>query len=537
MSLPNSLSSLVADHCTLEVSCIDRVYMNVYVPTLQREPCIVGFFCSYKGAKFASSALMEPISKAFIGAIEKFTAANSVPLITFASGQRKDDVAKQYLVDFTGAEGVLFVGKAQEKTPVFRTISKRNPVTGNSYPWLIRSKAMVNHYYFYCVDRDFGPFFLKYGSYFPYNAKLCINGHEYVKRQLGKEGIQFQALDNGIASCDNPARLQQICDSLSADKIEALLAKWQHILPIPFTEEDRTAGYDYAISVLQIELSLTQVLDKPDYGRIYFEQAIRENLDIGRPDNVQLIFDRRINKRTPGRFRTRIVTKDVIPSLHVDYKNTRIKQYHKEGRALRTETTINNTRDFEIGKRLTNANLAALRQIGFRANQRLLDVQRLSFNPAVGEEAIQTMQKPLVVNGVRTSAMPFADDHAQALLQCLSQYRLHPNGFANKELRKCLAPLLAKHPDEITQGQMTYDLRRLRLRQIIERIPKTHRYRVTDKGLRIALFYTHVYSRTLRPGLSAALTADLDQKQSLVRAFNSLQKAMDNHCAKFKLAA
>ena len=183
----------------------------------------------------------------------------------------------------------------------------------------MRTTAIVNHYYFYGIDEDFGPFFLKFCTYFPYNAKLCINGHEYVKRQLAKEGIPFEALDNGVLSCANPTRLQQLCDGLSAHKIDVLLRKWLTRIPHPFTPEDRTAGYRYDISILQAESSLTQVLDRPSTGRVFFEEVIRENLDIGRPDHVQLIFERRITKQTPGRFRTRVITEGVTPSLHIDY--------------------------------------------------------------------------------------------------------------------------------------------------------------------------------------------------------------------------
>src|SRR5262249_29668637 len=236
----------------------------------------------------------------------------------------------------------------------------------------------------YCVDRDFGPFFLKFCSYFPYNAKLCLNGHEYLKRQLAKEGIAFAALDNGILSCADPQRMQQIADGLDAAKIDALLRKWLARLPHPFTALDRQAGYRYDVSILQAEFALTQVLDRPLTGRVFFEEVIRENLDIGRPDCVQLIFQRRVTKRTPGRFRTRVLTEGVTPTLHIDYKKTRLKQYHKEGRALRTETTINDTRDLKIGKRLKN--LPALREVGFGANRRLLDVETISHDCAVGAE-------------------------------------------------------------------------------------------------------------------------------------------------------
>jgi hypothetical protein len=245
---------------------------------------------------------------------------------------------------------MLFIGKAQEKTPVFRTERRRNEKTGATYPWLVRSTAMVNHFYVYCVDRDFGPFFLKFSTYFPYHAKLCLNGHEYAKRQLEQKEIEFEALDNGVLRCEEPKRLQTICDGLSADKIDALLRKWLRKLPHPFTAADRRAGYRYQLSILQAEFSLTQVLDRPVTGRVFFEQVIRENLDLGRPGQVQLIFDRRVSRRTPGRFRPRVITDGVVPSLHVDYKKTRIKQYHQEGRALRTETTINDTRDLVSAK-------------------------------------------------------------------------------------------------------------------------------------------------------------------------------------------
>jgi hypothetical protein len=104
----------------------------------------------------------------------------------------------------TREEGVVFIGKAQEKTPVFRTERRRSPTTGRPYPWIVRRSAMVNNYYIYAVDRDFGPFFLKFCSYFPFNAKLCLNGHEYAKRQLTQQGIAFEALDNGILSCADP---------------------------------------------------------------------------------------------------------------------------------------------------------------------------------------------------------------------------------------------------------------------------------------------------------------------------------------------
>ena len=118
--------------------------------------------------------------------IHRFAADEGVDLVSFVKGERKDDVAHQYLAASDGTEGVLFVGRAQERTPVFRTEKRRNPLTGATYPWIVRDSAMVNHFYFYCLDDDFGPFFLKFCTYFPYNAKLCINGNEWAKCQAEK---------------------------------------------------------------------------------------------------------------------------------------------------------------------------------------------------------------------------------------------------------------------------------------------------------------------------------------------------------------
>jgi hypothetical protein len=307
------------------------------------------------------------------------------------------------------------------------------------------------------------------------------------------------------------------------------------LLPHPFSARDRQAGYRYQLSILQIELSLTQVLDRPVSGRIFFEEVIRENLDAGRPKQIQLIFDRRVTRSTPGPFRTRIITDGVIPSLHIDYKGTRIKQYHKEGRALRTETTINNTRDFYIGKNLRN--LPALRKIGFQANRRLLHVEQISHDCLLSEEIFQKVNHPLQIDSQRTSGLRFADPQVQALWNALLLFQLLPTGFSNRNLRENLAPLLGQQPHELTQGRMTYQLRRLRLHGMIQRIPKSHRYRLTPIGLRTAWFFTRTYSRILRPGLGNVLPQLSCSNTPLRRCFDKLDQEVKSWVQKAKLAA
>ena len=253
-------------------------------------------------------------------------------------------------------------------------------------------------------------------------------------------------------------------------------------MPHPYRPDDLAAGYRYELSILQAEFSLTQVLDFPRIGRQFFEEVIRENLDIGRPDQVQLIFNRRVTKRTPGHFRTRVLTEGVVPSLYAQYKHTKIKQYHKEGRALRTETTISNTYDFAIGRKLCNL---PAREIGFSANRRLLNVQTLSHDCSIGKEKFNAVIQPVVKEKQRASALHFGDPRVPALMYALSLFELLPEGFRNADLRVKVAELLNQNPDLYPQGRMTYD----QLHGLIERQPHSNRYRVTQDGIRIILFF------------------------------------------------
>ncbi len=528
-----SLAEILREHVTLEVESIERMYLNVYIAKLQRESGASWFLKEQRKYPVASSAAMAPISRAFVTAIESYAQKHQLPVLTFEKGQRKDDVVAPCIKRAAGQEGIVLIGKAQEKTTTYRTLKGHGLRSQNRYPRLLRTTAMVNQYYFYGIDCDFGPFFLKFSSYFPYTAKFCLNGHEYLKRQLAQAGIAYEALDNGIRSCADAAQLPGLADGLSAEKIEGLVRKWLARVPQPFTAAERAAGYDYEMSILQAEFALTQVLDRPQTGRLFFEAAIRENLDLGRPEEVQLIFERRITRATPGRFRTRIITEGVTPAWHVDYKHSRIKQYHKEGQALRTETTINNTRDFYIGKQLKN--LPALRQIGFQANRRLLHVQSLSHNCLLGEDAFQQINQPQMVSGQRVAALRFTDPRVQALLSALVAFRLLPQGFANYELRALLAPLLGSAPDQFTPGQMTYHLRRLRLHGLIERIPKTHRYQVTEFGWRVAFFFTRTYARVIRPGLACIVPQAPPRNNSLRLRFDQLDLAMNDWIAQAHL--
>jgi hypothetical protein len=541
MTLPRSAADVLARHVVLELECIDRVYCNLYVPKLQRDLGVVGFIREHLGKPVASTAVLAERTGAFYAEVRAFAVASGVPVVDFRPGQRKDDVMREHLARFLAegrTEGVVLIGRAQEKVRVWAT-TRRRDAEGKPCPWIVRESRVVTQWYFYCHDACAGPFSLKYCGYFPYNAKLCCNGNEYAKCMAARAGTGFTPLDNGLAAVDDVAAVQAICDGFDEKAIWDLAAKWTGLLPCPYTADDAAAGYRYEASVIQAEFSLTQVLDKPVTGRIFFEQVIRDNLDIGRPDSAGLIFGRRIIRKgpraTPGQFRTRVLTEGVIPTLHVDYKHSKVKQYHKEGKALRTETTINDTRDLGIGKRLEN--LPALRAAGFQASRRLLRAERISHDPADGQAAIQQVCQPLTTQaGTRVAGLRLGDPRACALLAALCVFRLLPRGFANRDLRPIMAQLLGVPAESITPGKMTYDLRRLRAHGLIERVPGTFRYQVTDDGITRALFLTRLHDKFFRAGL-AALATPSGTRRDLAAASRAYTAAIDDLARQAGLAA
>ncbi len=196
-----------------------------------------------------------------------------------------------------------------------------------------RAERRVTCYYFYLWDIDFGPAFLKVCAYFPYPGKIWINGHEWAKRQASKLGVAFTALSNGFASSSEPQVLQAICDRLGPRTIGVFLERSWARLPLPLTAADRACGYWWECSMRQVEVSRTLVFDAPRSGRAFFEALVADNLDLGRPDTMELIFGRQVRSTTTGVFATRVVTRGVDVTINAFYKHSRIKQYFKEGRA------------------------------------------------------------------------------------------------------------------------------------------------------------------------------------------------------------
>jgi hypothetical protein len=499
--MPN-VAELIKGHVTLTVGCVDRPYLNAYVRRLQSSGGVVGFLAQ-RGHEIPSTALWGRITQGFTTALRSWCQRERIPWLAFPKGARKDDLVEPYRRRFLAGgrtEGVVLVGVAQERARG-RRVTKR--VRGREVHFdYAGTTVYVNHYYVYVLDREWGPAFVKVCGYCPYPLKLWLNGHEWAKRQLTKRGVAFVALDNGFITCDDPAALQAVCAALGGADVQAFLDRWLARLPLPLTAADAAAGFGHRLSVLQMEVSRTQVFDRPLHGREFFEEVIREDLDLGRPDRIQLLFARRVRRDTPSRFATRVLTDGVVPSLHVEYKRCHVKQYFKEGRALRTETTFNDP--YDVGVKRGLRNFADLRTLGQRINTRLLQLERVAHDCGLAAAQLTDVTQPTTTpDGQPAPGLKFGDPRVMALLQALCLFGLTPAGITNRRLRPLVAQLLAADPGAYTCRQMGYDLRRLARKGFIARVNGTLCYALTPYGRRTALFLTKAHARVLRPGLQA----------------------------------
>jgi hypothetical protein len=534
-------ASLLRDRTALTCRCIDRIFIQGFVPKLQS----VGQVCIYlhdvKGFPIPSSAAFGRIGNAYVRDIHRFAEEKGIPVVYFAKGQNKEELARRLLkaAPDDGKARILLLGIAQEKASVWRSWkAKGHEKAAHPHMEWGRQTAPVNHFYWYLWDPDWGLCFIKTNAYAPYPVWCWLNGHEWAKRRLARRGIGYRELDNGFWSCDKPHVLQRICDSLGPGAVKSFFWRWSAVLPSPFSQEDRRRGYVYEFAFRQLEISDTRVFDRPAAARGFFEAMIRDHLDIGRPDRVSITFDRRINRCTPGRFQTRVITRGVDPQISATYKSSKIKVYLKEGRALRAEVSVNDTYDFGIGRLVNRANWKALRSIGQSADSRLCDALASDAAPAPDVVTFQQVTRPSTTpDGLHAPGLRFGDPRVMATLAATCRFAHVFTGFSNHDLREAVASLLGC---DYTARQATYDLRRLSRKKVIARIPGTFRYQLTPFGREIAVFFTKTYGRVLTPGLALLdpdLPAEVAKRSRLALTWRDFDRALDDYLAAQMIAA
>jgi hypothetical protein len=534
-SVPVTVNDVLDGHVQLDLDCLDRVYLHGYLARLQVGGQVIQFL-NHRGYPVPSPACLQQIGDGFRRRVASFAQANHIPVVPLKAADRNIEVMKPYLdaAARSGRSQVAAIGVAQEPQRVF--ISRKRDTDPAKPPQFSFDKKdrRVTVYYFYLWDAGFGPAFIKVCTYCPWPAKIWVNGHERAKQQARKLGLGFTELSNGFAACDDPALLQRICDSLQPGTIEVFFQRWMHRLPLPLGPADRQAGYWWECSMAQVEVSRTIVFSAPRYARGFFDALVTDNLDLGRPDTLEIIFDRQVrhgpHRSTQRTFNTKVITRGTEVTMNAFYRHSRVKQYLKDGRALRIETVINDARDIGCQRRLHN--LDELQARARAINNRVLDTERAGQGCVLANPVFERIAHPSVTaDGRRATAMRFGDSRVQALAGALSVTLCAVTGITNRSLRALMTGLLGA-PYGMTQA--SYDLARLARNGLITRRPHANTYDLTPDGLAFAIFYTKVHDRVLSPLFAAGQPQAPPQLRA---ALHTIERIIDGRLAAARLPA
>jgi hypothetical protein len=305
-------------------------------------------------------------------------------------------------------------------------------------------------------------------------------------------------------------------------------------LPLPLTAADRDAGFWWELSMRQVETSRTLVFDDGVHARAFFEALLCDNMDLGRPENVELLFRRgqRLGRPTipppRGGFKTKIDQYCDLVTLNVFYKNSRLKQYLKDGVALRIETVVNDPKDLRCNRLLHN--LPELQDKARAINARLLDTETVGQGTALVSPVIERITRPTVTDGGRKApALRFGDLRVQALAGAIAAMLFAVTGITNRSLRALMTGLLHR---PYSMNQASYDLSRLSRNGLIERVPGRNRYTLTRDGLLFAHFYTKVYDHVLRPLMAPDRP---NAPPELAAALDTLDQLAADHIARARV--
>src|SRR6266700_1461887 len=292
--------------------------------------------------------------------------------------------------------------------------------------------------------------------------------------------------------------LQAICDRLGPGTIRVFFQRWISRLPLPLSAADRDAGFWWDLTMRQVETSRTIVLDAPRHARAFFEALVADNLDLGRPEHVEIIFGRHRGRKAGGVFKTAINRHAEGVTINVFYKHSRAKQYLKDGRALRIETVINDADDLGLKRLLPNSTTCRPRPV--RSTSGCWTLKRVGQGTVLASPAFARIAQSTVTDdGSRAPALRFGDPRVQALAGALANLLFAITAITNKRLRALMAGLLGT---PYSMNQASYDLARLRPNGLITRVPDHNRYTLTPDGIGFAVFSTKVHDRILRPLLA-----------------------------------
>lgn len=513
----------------------DRILCNARIPNFLFMGAVANFLYKRRQAQILSPAFFRQTSSAYHAWVEEQAQQAGIPLVDAPTDPhvRRHDWVQPYFEQLGQRTGTAVILKARESARVVVSHLKRNCP-------LETATRFVNLYYFYLRDPDCGRLFLRLAPYFPFNAQLCLNGHEWLAQQLSREGIAYRKDDNAFLRCAEPQRLQELADRFGPHVItQALDRALEQWLPY-FTPEERQQGYRHQAFVAQIEYCDNLIFHDNAALQRLFERLLDLNRNIGRPDRLAIVFGRPCYRPDTRTGQSQIaITRLRTPVLRSLFKSTSLKQYVKNNVLLRTETASYQLPDLRLRKSVQY--LDKVRQALHAGNQRFLDVEQDVLASFIDRGQWQRLRQATVSpSGRRTPGLRLDDLRVLALWQALIAF-VHLIGrgtFRTKDLLPEVQRLLDRPDYQLSQ--LRYDLGKLRCKGLVERLPHTRDYRLTEQAYRVALVVTKIYHRLLAPVTAAILepvTGDNRLLNSRQSRLDRLYQRLDRHLHRLTTAA
>jgi len=504
----NPIAECCADAVAFSYRSMDRLVLNAYIPTLQTPAAMAVFFRQVQRKPILAGKVFKDLTDRFVADVMHFAEQRRIPVLRVNGRTRPGEVAQKALkaAERAGRFGVVAIVVHQESARVFASTHAGGRATNYRVK---EDRRLVNHYYFYLRDKDYGEGFVRRSSYPPFQTRIWMNAHGHLAAQLRRRRIDFRTDENCIVEVADPAVLQNIAEGFDAALVERIARRWLAMTPDPLTPQERAAGYPTRLSIYQAEFCDNVVFHKTQVLNRIYEPLLKDHLHLGRLDMVKVLFDRGITRRTPGRFATDVLRQGVVSCLKVVYKKSFLKQYHKGGRVLRTEVCINDPADFGVRKSLVH--LEYLSRIANHAVTRFLKAQAVVRSAALDRSTFERMVMPSEQGGKRVPGIRFGAPRSMRMLEALGCAGLSLRAFSNADLRRTLTERLGVPAEQAGVGRIGYELRKLRGKGLVRKAMGQNLYTLTDLGYRVAIYFTKLHQRVLTPlpdGADRSLRSD-----------------------------
>jgi hypothetical protein len=492
---------LFADFLSLVYHCFDRIVIHGYLSGLSRPEQVVYFFRQVLGIPVVSKEILSQRTNDYRDWVEAYARNHKIPIEWAEKGTRKEDYVLPALrrMEKKNAYGVYFIFKSMEQGRTFRISVPKFPTKDPNHRILAHQRSRFTHYYFYIRDAVLGPIIVRVASFFPFSATYWLNGHSFIEQELKRKQIGFRKNDNAFLAVDNVAELQAAADRLSAEIIGKQLDYWTFLLGPKFSKQERSQmNLSRFYAIAQIEYCRNFIFKRHFPIHKIFERSCELGLWRLTAHRISQIFGVRLNQRLRGKLAT--VIEQIEHGHHVFrayWKNSFLKQYEKFSRFLRNELVSNNLRDFGLKKGLNH--LDAVRKRFQIITDRFADCQAQWLNVHVDFPLLQRLALPVTIGTVRYPGIKIHEPRIIRLMEVLLHAGTTVGGWTAKQIHQAVLTTFELSAKTYGLNQLRYDLRKLKGHGLLERDGRRYAYRLTSKGLQVALLFLFFHKRLCGP--------------------------------------